>query len=144
MRVVGIDFGEKRIGVAAADDRTRIAIPVRTVEVRGDPVDDLVRIVEEERADVIVMGLPLSLTGAEGPQARRIRDVIEALITRVDIPVETWDERLTTAQAMRGNLAPAGKRKRGGKPGPAADPHRDAAAAAIMLQSFMDSQRPYE
>ena len=99
MRIVGIDFGERRIGVAAADDRTRLAIPVTTIVVRGDPIEDLVGIVEEQRAEEIVFGLPLSLTGAEGPQAQRIREVATALEARIDIPIRFQDERLTTRQA---------------------------------------------
>jgi putative Holliday junction resolvase len=139
MRIIGIDFGERRIGVAAADDRTRIAIPVTTVEVAGDPVDDLVRIAEEQSAGEIVIGLPLSLTGAEGPQARRVREVAESLAGRIAIPVRFQDERLTSAQAE--HAAPRNPRGRG-KARPAAN--RDAVAAAILLQAYIDSRRSYD
>jgi putative Holliday junction resolvase len=140
MRIVGIDFGERRIGVAAADDRTRLAIPVTTAEVRGDPIDELVRIAEEQRAEELVVGLPLSLTGAEGPQAQRIREVVAALAERISIPIRFHDERLTSAQAERVSAPSKGKAKSRA----AAAAHRDAVAAAILLQAYLDSQRPYD
>ena len=131
MRIVGIDFGERRIGVAVVDDRVRVAIPVGTVNVSADPVEDIVRLAQEQRAEELVVGLPLSLTGAEGPQAQRVRELIEALTSRLSIPVHAWDERLTTAEARR-RAPPGGRRGR-----------EDALAAAIMLQSYMDHLRPH-
>ncbi len=139
MRIVGIDFGERRIGVAAADDRTRLAIPLTTAEVRGDPVDELVRIAKEQRAEEIVFGLPLSLTGAEGPQSQHIREVVAALSERISIPIRFQDERLTTRQAER-----TSPRKKGVSRAKAGSPGRDAVAAAILLQAYLDSQRPYD
>ena len=131
MRIVGIDFGERRMGVAVVDDRVRVAIPVGTVDVSADPVEDIVRLAQEQRAEELVVGLPLSLTGAEGPQAQRVRELIEALTSRLSIPIHAWDERLTTAEARR-RAPPGGRRGR-----------EDALAAAIMLQSYMDHLRPY-
>ncbi len=129
MRIVGIDFGERRIGVAAADDRLRIAIPVETIDVRTDPVSDIIRVAEEQHADELIVGLPLSLTGAEGPQAKLVREAVEQLSARLCIPVRLQDERLTTAQAAR---VPAA-----GKNGPG----RDAIAASLLLQAYLDSHR---
>jgi putative Holliday junction resolvase len=134
MRIIGIDFGEKRIGVAAGDDRMRMAVPVDTIESRGDPVGEIEAIVAEQRAEAVVIGLPLSLTGAEGPQAERVREVVEELEKRLAIPVRTHDERLTTTQAAR---LPGGESRKS-KSGAAS---RDAVAASIMLQAYMDSQR---
>ena len=139
MRIVGIDFGERRIGVAAADDRTRLAIPLTTAEVRGDPVDEVVLIAAEQRADEIVFGLPLSLTGAEGPQSQHIREVVAALSERISIPIRLHDERLTTRQAERSS-----PRKKGVSRAKAGSPGRDAVAAAILLQAYLDSKRPYD
>lgn len=139
MRIVGIDFGEKRIGVAAADDRLRIAIPVTTVEAGADPVEAIARVAASERADVLVVGLPLSLTGAEGPQALAVRQAVEQLQARLAIPVHVQDERLTTRQATR--AVPA--KKKGVSRAKAGAPTRDSAAAAILLQAWLDSQRPY-
>jgi putative Holliday junction resolvase len=103
-----------------------VAIPLRTLKVKGDPVEAIVALVHEERAGRLVVGLPLSLTGAQGPQAQRVRRLIEALSSRLSIPIDTWDERLTTVQAARLS------RK-----------DRDASAAAILLQTYLDSLRPY-
>lgn len=137
MRMIGIDFGEKRIGVAAGDDRTRLAVPVDTVESHGDPVAEIAEIAAEQGAEALVIGLPLSLSGAEGPQAARVREVADALSERLTIPVHTHDERLTTTQAQR---LPGGlpRKSKGGATS------RDAVAACIMLQAYMDSQRPYD
>ena len=130
MRIVGIDFGERRIGVAAADGRLRIAIPVETVEVKSDPVADIVRVAEDQRADELIVGLPLSLSGAEGPQAKRIREAVEQLSSRLTIPIHLQDERLTTAQANR--VSAPGKGGVG----------KDAIAASLLLQAYLDSHRP--
>ncbi len=135
MRIIGLDLGEKRIGVAAADDRTRVAIPVTTVTVSGDEVETVVDLLKEQRADQLVIGLPLSLSGAIGPQGQHVLDVVEQLRARLEIPVDTWDERLTTVQAAR---VPTGPRR--GKSARTAQAGRDAAAAAIMLQAFVDSR----
>lgn len=140
MRIIGIDFGEKRIGVAAADDRMRIAIPVATIDAGNDPVEAIVRIAAEERADELVIGLPLSLTGAEGPQAQLIRDAVAALETKLTIPIHLQDERLTTRQASH---AGPPRKKKGISRAKAGAPTRDAAAAAILLQAYLDGQRPY-
>jgi len=140
LRIIGLDLGEKRIGVAAADDRTRVAIPVTTVTLSsdGDPVEAVIEIVREQRADEVVIGLPLSMSGALGTQGQLVLEAVERLRARLDIPVHTWDERLTTVQAGR---VPTGPRRR--KTARTAMAGRDAAAAAIMLQAFVDSRRPH-
>ncbi len=142
MRLIALDVGEKRIGVAAADDRTRIAIPVDTITVEGDPVEAIVNLVREQAAGELVLGLPLSLSGAVGPQAQRLQALAEALAPRLDIPIRTWDERLTSVQA--GRSRPGGRRRSSGRRGAAAPAaSRDAAAAAIILQAYLDSLPPY-
>jgi putative holliday junction resolvase len=135
MRIIGLDLGERRIGVAAADDRTQVAVPVTTLEVDGDAVGTLSRLVEEQGADEVVIGLPLSMTGALGPQAQRTMEVVEALRERLGVPVHTWDERLTTVQASHS----LGSHRRGGRE--RAKGARDAVAAAILLQAYLDSRR---
>jgi len=134
VRIIGLDLGEKRIGVAAADDRAPVAVPVATVEADGDAVAAVSRLVEEQQADEVVVGLPLSMSGAMGPQARQTMDVVEALRERLGVPVQTWDERLTTVQASRS----PGTSRRGGREPKGA---RDAIAAAIMLQAYLDNRR---
>lgn len=130
MRIVGIDLGERRIGVAAADGRVKVAIPVDTVDAGRDLVETVERIVDEQQADEVVVGLPLSMSGAIGPQAERVLEVVEALRERLGAAVHTWDERLTTVQASR-----SGARRASGSAS------RDAAAAALLLQAFLDSRR---
>jgi putative Holliday junction resolvase len=137
MRIVAIDLGERRIGVAAADDRTRVALPVRTVEVKGDPVDEIVKIADEERAEELVIGLPLSISGAEGPQALLVRETIERLEAVTSIPIRTHDERFTTTEAVKTIAATGSKKKPRGRD------NRDAIAASILLQSYLDSGKPY-
>lgn len=136
MRIIGLDLGERRVGVAAADGAVRVAVPVATVPVAGDLLETVLGIVREQEAGEVVVGLPLSLTGAMGPQAQRVMGVVQALQQRLNIPVYTWDERLTTVQA--GRRSHVSRRRRTRRP---ASSHRDAAAAAIMLQAFLDSQR---
>lgn len=136
MRIIGLDLGERRVGVAAADEAVRVAVPVATVPVSGDLLETVLGIVQEQGAGEVVVGLPLSLTGAMGPQAQRVMHVVQALQQRLNIPVHTWDERLTTVQAGRRSHASRSRRTR--RP---ARSHRDAAAAAIILQAFLDSQR---
>jgi putative Holliday junction resolvase len=134
MRIIGLDLGEKRIGVAAADDRTQVAVPVATVETNGDPVAAITNLVAEQNADELVVGVPLSLTGAMGPQAERTMQVVEALRERIALPVHTWDERMTTAQAKRD--LPLRRHTRKIDKGAV-----DAIAATILLQAFLDSRR---
>jgi len=126
MRIIGIDFGERHIGLATADDRLPIAVPLETIRATGDPVGDIARAVEEQGAGTVVFGLPLTLTGAEGPQAQRVREVAAALAERTTATIDFHDERLTSAQAER---VPGGKGR------------RDAIAASILLQAYLDTHR---
>ncbi len=135
MRILALDLGERRIGVAAADDALRVAVPVATVPVEGGLLETALRIVEEQRAGEVVVGLPLSLTGALGPQAQRVMKIVDAMRERLGIPVQVWDERFSTAQAGRRSHAERHRRAR--RPAPP----NDAAAAAIILQAYLDSQR---
>jgi len=144
MRIIGLDLGEKRIGVAAADDRTGVALPVTTVAAVGDPTVLVAGILREQSADEVVVGLPLSMSGAVGPQAEKVLALVEDLREIVAIPVHTWDERLSTVQASRSpgkqTRRPDG-RPSGRKSGRTADAGRDAAAAAIVLQAYLDNRR---
>jgi putative Holliday junction resolvase len=119
MRIIGIDFGERRIGVAAADDRVPIAVPLETIDATRDPVSQLERVVQEQRAEAIIFGLPLSLSGAEGRRRSAFANrpgVVSAHRHTIDFQ----DERLTTAQA---------ERVHGGK-----GSQKDAIAAGILLR----------
>jgi putative Holliday junction resolvase len=131
-RILAIDPGEKRIGVASGDLRTGVAVPLTTLDAGPDPVETVCRLAEEEGAAELVVGIAVSLSGALGPQGQRGRELAEALARRLDVPVHTWDERLTTAEARRRG-APGGRKRRKGS--------LDAAAAAIILQAYLDSRR---
>ncbi|HWC68353.1 MAG TPA: Holliday junction resolvase RuvX [Acidimicrobiales bacterium] len=138
MRALGLDLGEKRIGVAVSDRTGTIATP-RTVLVRtGTRAEDhrrIARLVEEEEAEVVVVGLPLSLDGARGLAARAAVAEADDLRTVVGVPVELFDERLTTVSAQRA-LTEAGVR------GDAGRRVVDKVAAAVMLQAWLDRRHP--
>lgn len=135
MRILALDVGERRIGVAAADDRARVAVPVGTLSPGDDPVEAIARLVMEQGAGEVVVGLPISLSGELGPQARKIQALVDALAARLAIPVRTWDERLSTVEAAR-RLSPPGRRRGRRRESPASP---DAVAAAIVLQAYLDS-----
>lgn len=138
-RILAIDPGEKRIGVAAADPRTGVAVPVASIDAGADPVEAVVRLVEEQGASELVVGLALSLSGALGPQGQRAQALAAALARRLDIPVHTWDERLTSVEARRRLPRPGGRASARGRRVRKGDV--DALAAAIILQAFLDSRQ---
>jgi putative holliday junction resolvase len=120
--VLAVDPGEARAGCAISDRSGTIATPIAVVE-PPDPAA-VARLAMERHAERVVVGLPVSLDGREGPQARAAREFRDALAARLDIPVETYDERLTTS------LAEA--TARGGATAPP-----DALAAAHLLESYL-------
>jgi putative Holliday junction resolvase len=123
VRVVALDYGAARTGVAVSDATGTLARPLGVVERAVSP-DGLARIrsiVREQEADRVVVGLPLTLRGEHGPQARETGDFVRQLRDILDVPVETYDERFTTAIAAHA---------------PGAAPE-DARAAAHLLQSYL-------
>jgi putative Holliday junction resolvase len=135
MRVIGIDLGSRRIGVAVSDGTGTLASPLIVVARSGDAALDrrrLAAIVAEEQAERVVVGLPLSLSGAMGSAASAAVEEALALADVVGVPVETFDERFTTVSAERslreGNVK-AGARRR----------VIDKVAAAVMLQAWLDA-----
>lgn len=133
-RILGIDIGERRIGVAVSDEMGTIASPVGMIRREGDVVRELKALVERYGAVRLVAGLPVGLSGREGPQAAVVREFAEALAGEVDVPLEYWDERLSTAVAERTLIAGGTRRnKRKEK--------IDAVAAAVILQGYLDHQR---
>jgi putative holliday junction resolvase len=136
MRVLGLDLGTKRIGVAVSDRSGTIASPLVVLERGRSRAADHARIAElvsAEEAERVVVGLPISLSGADGPAARAARKEAAALATVVGVPVETHDERLTTVTAER-RLAERGVR------GQRRRAVVDKAAAAVILQSWLDAR----
>jgi putative Holliday junction resolvase len=143
VRILGLDVGERRIGVAAADSETRVALPVGVVE-RSEPAADATaigRLMEEQKAEALVLGLPISLNGSLGPQAQAVRAFGDELSARLGLPVEYWDERLSTVEAKHRLAPPPGRKSKGGRStrgGRAPRGRLDAVAAAIILQSYLD------
>ncbi|MER3398662.1 MAG: Holliday junction resolvase RuvX [Chloroflexota bacterium] len=136
MRVLGLDVGRRRIGVAVSDPTGLIASPLEVIQVRSlkGAISRVLDICREQQAELIVVGLPVSLAGELGPQAREVLEFTEALRRRSPVPVETWDERLSTVGATR--LLQAG-----GYDSRTMRDRLDAAAAAFMLQGYLDSRR---
>jgi len=139
--MIGLDVGDKRIGVAAADGLGLTAQGLPTIERRGlnDDLDRLIRIITERNTSGLVVGIPKNMNGSIGPQAEKVYAFIEALIHRmenqgVDRPAVTyWDERLTTVAAHRTLLeADLSRKKRKGAV--------DRLAAVFILQGYLDRE----
>ncbi len=135
-RVLGLDFGEKRIGLAISDPLGATAQPLEVID-RQSLADDIDRIGEmAARRDTskIVVGLPLNMDGSVGPQARRVRRFAARLRRELELEVVLWDERLSSAEAERALLHADERRSRRSEV-------RDAVAAAVVLQAYLDAQR---
>jgi putative Holliday junction resolvase len=131
MAILGLDVGEKRIGVALADGL--LAIPLTVID-RAEEEADLERVLalaEEHGVKRIVVGLPLSLDGSIGWQAEKVISFSRALSKSTNVPIDTWDERLSTVAAERQLLDAGVKREKRRM-------RRDATAAAIVLQAYLD------
>ena len=121
MRILALDHGEARVGAAVCDPTETIATPAGVV---GPDPAEVGPLVSDARAEMVVVGLPLSLSGDEGPQAKAARRYAAELELLLDIPVTTYDERFTT------RLAESSTRAGAGAP-------NDALAAAHLLESFL-------
>ncbi len=132
-RVVGIDFGDARIGVAVSDELGMLAHPLETITVREtDPVKRVLEIVKEKQAGTVVIGLPKNMDGTTGSAAEKARAFADKL-SALGVSVRMWDERLSTVAAQR-NLHEAGRNAKTSRA------VIDQAAAQIILQSWMDAQ----
>ncbi|GGD26469.1 putative pre-16S rRNA nuclease [Nocardioides daphniae] len=132
---VGVDPGDARIGVARSDPTGFLATPVETVPRGKGDVRRIARIVRDEEAVEVVVGLPRSLKGTEGPAAAKVRDFAAALAAKVaPVPVRLCDERLTTvtAEAMLRDQGRKGSKRRAVV---------DQAAAVVILQHALDTER---
>jgi putative holliday junction resolvase len=132
-RILGLDVGEKRIGVALGDESHTLAHPLSTLK-RASKKEDFARLAAlcgEHQIEKIVCGLPRTLRNEEGPQARRVRRYAEELSAAILVPIEFWDERFSSIDAEE-RLAAASRKPRD-------KGAIDAAAAAIILQEYLDS-----
>jgi putative pre-16S rRNA nuclease len=136
-RVLGVDLGSRRIGLALSDRAGLVATPHAMIERSGDPAVDHRTILAQAReagASRVVVGLPLSLSGDTGPAARAVLEEVEALraLAGEEVTVVTHDERLTTVIAEQGM-------REAGVPRRARRRTVDSAAAAVMLQSYLET-----
>ena len=138
-RLLGIDFGERRIGLAISDPTRSIASPLITLTRRigkRPPWAELDQVIREKDVEGIVVGLPLDLEGAETPWSNEVRDFAARLEARSGLSVSFIDERLTSVMAervVRGSNLPRSRREQKGR--------IDETAAAIILQNYLDRER---
>lgn len=137
-RLLAIDWGEIRIGIALCDELRLLASPLTTLTRRRGkrfPLGRLLTLMEEHQPVGVVLGLPLALDGGESPATEAVRALASRIAPRIPVPLELWDERLTTARALR-----AVREQGGSTRNRKADV--DSLAAAVLLQHYLDSHRP--
>lgn len=135
MRILALDHGTRRIGVALSDEMQMIASPLEYIH--ADPFDKVIerlkQIIAEKEVGLILIGMPRNMDGTYGPAAQKVKDFIASVQPHIATPFKLWDERLTSSQANRvllqGNVR-RDKRKE----------VVDKMAAAILLQSYLDSK----
>jgi len=142
VRALGLDLGSRRIGVAISDSDGRVATPITTLlraKGRDRPADHraVAALVTEWGAEIVAVGLPLSLDGTVGPAAQSVLDEVAELARVLDVPVETVDERFTTVTADQ-------QLREGGVKGRDRTRMIDQAAAAVLLQAWLDRQETNE
>lgn len=134
MRILGIDYGSKRIGLALSDPTHTIARSLEVIERKEEVVEDLERIGEiarENDIESIVIGMPVRMSGVEGEKAREVNDFISSMEKVINVPIIKWDERLTTAEGERVLIsADVSRRKR--------KKVIDKIAASLILQNYLD------
>jgi putative holliday junction resolvase len=134
MRILALDHGTVRIGVAVSDELKMIAQPMEFIA--AEPftrvVERLKEILRDKEVEMILIGMPRNMDGSYGPAAQKVQDFIAALKEKIEVPIKTWDERLTSVQANRLMIEANVRRdKRKAKV--------DQMAAAILLQSYLDN-----
>ena len=134
-RILGVDYGARRIGLALSDETATIAQALEQFAVESDEavIQKISEIVTERGVSKVVVGLPRNMDGSYGPQAKKVLEFVECLRAQTSVSVETWDERLTTVAAERvmleGDLSRAQRKVR-----------RDKIAAQMLLQGYLDAR----
>ncbi len=139
MRVLGLDIGEKRIGVAVADTTTGLAMPLRVMNAQEviDNAQSWRMLVQDNEPDLLVCGLPKTMRGATGQQAARIRELAERIAQSSGVPLEFADERLSSAEAKRVLRAQGlSEREMRGK--------IDSVAASLFLETWLAANSEYK
>jgi len=139
MRCLGLDIGDRWIGVALSDPGGILASPLTIIERTDDSqaLEAIADIITKQDVGQVVVGLPLSLDGTLSGQAEKVKEFTDKLAEKIKIPLEYRDERLTTVMAQRLKRAAGGKKGRG-------KTRDDAEAAAVILQSYLDESNPLE
>lgn len=135
MRILAIDHGSKRMGIAVSDELKMIAQPLEFVP--AEPADAffnrLTEIIREKEVELILVGMPRNMDGSYGPAASKVQEFVAALKDKIDVPIKLWDERLTSTMANRilieGNVRREQRKQK-----------VDKMAAAILLQSYLDGR----
>jgi putative holliday junction resolvase len=135
MRILALDHGTKRIGLAISDETALIAQPLEyfPAEPRDEFLRRLKEVIDTKTVGEIVVGLPRNMDGTYGPAAEKVREFVAALRESVSVPIKTWDERLTTVQAHRALIETGMRREKRRE-------RVDQTAAALLLQSFLDNR----
>lgn len=139
MRVLGLDIGEKRIGVAVADTTTGLAMPLRVMNAQEviDNAQSWRMLVQDNEPDLLVCGLPKTMRGVTGQQAARIRELAERIAQSCGVPLEFADERLSSAEAKRVLRAQGlSEREMRGK--------IDSVAASLFLETWLAANSEYK
>jgi putative holliday junction resolvase len=133
LRILGLDIGSKRIGVALSDELGFTAQGLESLNCKSpqEVVNCIANLAKEYGVTEIVVGMPYNMDGTEGPQAVRVRAIIEAISQKVDVPVKDWDERLSTVAAERALLEADMSRAKRRKV-------IDKLSAVIILQGYLD------
>jgi len=131
MRILGLDIGTKRIGVAITDELGIIAQPLETVD--SVNIQRIMDLIEEYKVGELVVGLPLNMDGSQGPKAKEVIALVDSIKKKLSIPVKMWDERLTTVEVERHLIGADVSRKKRKK-------SIDKLAAQLILRSYLDSK----
>jgi putative Holliday junction resolvase len=136
MRCLGLDIGDRWIGVALSDPGGILATPLTIIERTQDSqaLAAIIEIIKKQDVGQVIVGLPLSLDGTLSGQAEKVKEFADRLVEKIKVPMEYRDERLTTVMAQRL------KRTSGGKKG-RVKARYDSQAAALILQSYLDEGR---
>ena len=131
-RIMGLDIGDRRIGVALSDPQGILASPITIIEGRDKDtvINAILDVIEKNGVGRIIVGLPVSMDGNIGPQAEKVKTFTESLRLKIGVPIEYRDERLSTVSARR--LKHSGSKNNKKKL------YHDAMAAAVILQSYLD------
>lgn len=133
-RILAIDYGERRVGLALSDPMRIIASGLTTLKVRsdGETVAAIVDLSKQHEVSLIVLGLPLEKSGVSGQKARHVARFRDRLAAAIAVPIVTWDERLTTVAAKKMLLETESRKKRRTKA------RLDTLAATVILRNYLD------